>query len=110
MLAFPSNEFAGQEPGTPQEIQAFLDSKGVTFPVFEKVEVNGADAHPVYRFLKGSDGLWNSVKWNFAKFLVGRDGQLISRYLPTTSPSSLEADVMKALEASPPDATGKSEL
>ncbi|KOO22852.1 glutathione peroxidase [Chrysochromulina tobinii] len=103
VLAFPCNQFGGQEPGSPSEIRAFADSKGVTFPIFEKVEVNGPRTHPVYKYLKGgSDSMFDSVKWNFAKFLVGRDGKVISRYLPTTSPSSIEGDIQAALMADAP--------
>mmetsp|Transcript_8995 Transcript_8995/g.20104 ORF Transcript_8995/g.20104 Transcript_8995/m.20104 type:complete len:85 (+) Transcript_8995:387-641(+) len=73
--------------------------------MFEKTEVNGPDAHPVWRFLKdGKEGFYHDVKWNFAKFLVGRDGQVISRYLPITSPSSIESDILKALDAPWPSA------
>jgi len=110
VLAFPCNTFGGQEPGSPTDIRSFLDARGVTFPVFEKVEVNGAGTHPVYSFLKdGNDSMFNSIKWNFAKFLVGRDGRVISRYLPTTSPSSIEVDIRTAL-AVPPPTSDKSEL
>jgi len=98
VLAFPCNQFGGQEPGSPAEIRAFLDARGVTFPVFEKIQVNGPDTHPVYQFLKGyNDGMLNAIKWNFAKFLVGRDGRVVSRYLPTTSPSAIEMDILAAL-------------
>ena len=78
MLAFPSNEFGAQEPGDSAEIQAFLDARGITFPVFEKVEVNGPQMHPVYSFLKsGSNSWYNSVKWNFAKvcFALGSNAE-----------------------------------
>ena len=103
VLAFPCNQFGGQEPGSPAEIRSFAESKGATFPLFEKIEVNGPGTHPVYRFLKGgSDSMIDSIKWNFAKFLVGRDGKVISRYLPTTSPSSIESDIEAALAADPP--------
>ena len=68
VLAFPCNQFGGQEPGSPAEIRAFLDDRKITFPVFEKIEVNGANTHPVYTFLKGgSTSMFDSIKWNFAK-------------------------------------------
>jgi len=98
VLAFPCNQFGGQEPGTPEEIRAFLDKRGVTFPVFEKIDVNGPNTHNVYKFLKGEkDNMYENIKWNFAKFLVGRDGAVIKRYLPTTYPSTFENDIEKAL-------------
>jgi len=99
VLAFPCNQFGGQEPGTPEEIRAFADGYGATFPIFSKVDVNGANAHPLYAYLKKQKGelLGDDIKWNFAKFLVGRDGEVLSRYAPPTSPSSIEADIRAAL-------------
>jgi len=71
--------------------------------MFEKTEVNGPGSHPVFRFLKNDqDSFYHNIKWNFAKFLVGRDGQVISRYLPTTSPSAIESDIVNALDAPQP--------
>lgn len=102
MLAFPCNQFGGQEPGGPTEIRATADRYGVTFPMFAKIDVNGDNTHPVYRILKAQKselmGLTTDIKWNFAKFLVGADGKVVSRYLPTTSPSSIEKDILKLLD------------
>jgi len=100
ILAFPSNEFGGQEPGTDAEIAQFAAGKGASFPVFSKVRVNGADCEPLYAFLKAQKGevLGAEIKWNFAKFLVdGRTGQVVHRYVPTTSPSAIEPDILALL-------------
>lgn len=104
VLAFPCNQFGMQEPGDRDAILAFArDKYGATFPLFEKVDVNGFNAHPVWRWLKQqqSDGflLGGEIKWNFAKFLVGRDGQVIKRYTPQVSPKEIEKDILQALEA-----------
>ena len=101
VLGFPCNQFGGQEPGGPEEIAAFCTGRfGVTFPLFAKTEVNGANTHPVYRFLKqaapGALGT-QAIKWNFTKFLVGRDGRVIERFAPTTRPEELHAAIEKAL-------------
>ncbi len=78
-----------------------LDQYGVSFPMFARVDVNGADAHPVWRWLKGQQGgvLGSTITWNFTKFVVGRDGQVIDRYGPRTTPAAIEADVERALAA-----------
>lgn len=102
VLGFPCNQFAGQEPGSADEIADFCTlNYGVTFPMFAKIDVNGSDAHPLYQWLRSQKGgvLGNSIKWNFAKFLVGRDGQVIDRYAPTTTPKALASDIEKALAA-----------
>ena len=109
-MAFPCNQFGAQEPGTPEQIQAVArDRYGATFPLFAKVDVNGERAHSVWKFLKGADHgkLLGDIKWNFAKFLVDRDGFVRSRYMPQTAPSSIEADIRAALDA---DAVCKDEL
>jgi glutathione peroxidase len=101
VLGFPCNQFGAQEPGDSAEIGAFCSTTyGVTFPMFEKIEVNGEGTHPLYAYLKkarkgllGSEG----IKWNFTKFLVGRDGQVIARYAPNVTPEALAPDVEKAL-------------
>lgn len=102
VLGFPCNQFGGQEPGTNDEIQEFCKVRfGVTFPLFERVEVNGAGAHPLYEHLKGeAPGLLGSrnVKWNFTKFLVGRDGRVLERFAPGTKPEKLEATIETALD------------
>lgn len=97
VLGFPCNQFGGQEPATANDIRSFCQSRfGVTFPIFEKIAVNGPRAHPVYAYLKGAKpGLLGSpdIKWNFTKFLVGKDGTVVHRYAPTTRPESIAADI-----------------
>ena len=100
MLGFPCDQFGHQEPGDEDEIGAFCERNfGVTFPMFSKVDVNGDDAHPLFQWLRSQKGglLGSRIKWNFTKFLVGRDGQVIDRYAPTTSPEKLTDDIEKAL-------------
>ncbi|GAC1384797.1 MAG: glutathione peroxidase [Marmoricola sp.] len=102
ILGFPCNQFGHQEPGSEDEIGAFCEKNyGVTFPMFAKVDVNGSDAHPLYQWLRKEKGglLGGSIKWNFTKFLIGRDGQVIKRYAPTTEPSKIAEDIEKALKA-----------
>lgn len=96
VLAFPSNQFGKQEPGTAEEIGAFCAGNyGVSFPVFAKIDVNGPGAHPLYKFLKqrkrGVLGVFgiSRIQWNFTKFLAGRDGKVVARYAPSTEPSGL---------------------
>jgi glutathione peroxidase len=100
VLGFPSNQFGGQEPGTAAEIGAFCQRNyGVTFPMFAKVDVNGDDEHPLFTWLKTERGgvLGSAIKWNFTKFLVGRDGEVIQRYGSTTKPEDLSSDIEAAL-------------
>jgi glutathione peroxidase len=103
VLGFPSNEFGSQDPGTNSEIAQFCSSRyAVTFPMMAKIEVNGSQAHPLFQFLKGEKpGVLGteSIKWNFTKFLVGRDGQVIKRYGSTQKPESLKVDIEAALAA-----------
>ena len=103
VLGFPSNQFGEQEPGPESEIAEFCQvNYGVTFPMFAKVDVNGANAHPLYKYLaKSKKGLLGSeaIKWNFTKFLVGRDGSVLERYAPTTKPEDIAPDIEKALGA-----------
>ncbi|WP_101522976.1 glutathione peroxidase [Nocardioides houyundeii] len=102
VLGFPCDQFGGQEPGQEEEIAAFCTgSFGVTFPMFAKVEVNGKAAHPLFEWLRREKGgvLSNRIKWNFTKFLVGRDGQVIKRYAPTVKPADIAADIETALAA-----------
>ncbi|MBX2988552.1 MAG: glutathione peroxidase [Bdellovibrionaceae bacterium] len=103
ILGFPSNQFGSQEPGTNEEIQSFCKlNYGVTFPVFAKVDVNGDKADPLYAWLKSSaPGVLGTeaIKWNFTKFLIGRDGKVIDRFAPQTKPKDLEKDIEKALAA-----------
>ena len=101
VLGFPCNQFGGQEPGGEKEIAQFCELNfGVTFPMFAKVDVNGDDAAPLYRFLKAQKpGLLGSegIKWNFTKFLVDRDGNVVKRYAPNDTPESIAKDIEKAL-------------
>ena len=103
VLGFPSNEFGGQDPGTDGEIASFCEMNyGVSFPMMSKVKVNGGDAHPLWKWLTAeAPGILGikSVKWNFTKFLIGRDGQVIKRYAPTDKPESITADIEAALAA-----------
>ena len=97
ILAFPCNQFGSQEPGTHEEIGAFCEKNfGVTFPLFAKIDVNGANAHPLFAHLKKSaPGLLGTegIKWNFTKFLVRRDGTVAHRYAPATKPEEIAADI-----------------
>ena len=103
VLGFPCNQFGAQEPGTAADIGAFCEKNyGVSFPMFEKIDVNGPNAHPLYVHLKreatgilGTDG----IKWNFTKFLVARDGKVVARFAPTTSPHALDSDVLALLDS-----------
>jgi glutathione peroxidase len=100
VLGFPCDQFGHQEPGSEDEIGAFCEKNfGVTFPLFSKVDVNGDDAHPLFEWLRGQKGglLGSKIKWNFTKFLVGRDGQVIARFASTTSPEKLSGDIEDAL-------------
>ncbi|MFW5473007.1 glutathione peroxidase [Knoellia sp. CPCC 206450] len=102
VLGFPCNQFGGQEPGDAEEIGSFCQRNyGVSFPMFDKVDVNGDDAHPLFEWLRSEKGgmLGSKIKWNFTKFLVGRDGKVIDRYAPTTTPDALRDDIEKALAA-----------
>ena len=103
ILGFPSNEFGHQDPGSNSDIATFCQRNyGVSFPMMAKIEVNGSEMHPLYAWLKTeAPGLLGSkaVKWNFTKFLVGRDGQVIRRYAPQEAPAKLAADIEVALQA-----------
>ncbi|AKJ32037.1 glutathione peroxidase [Caldimonas brevitalea] len=103
VVGFPCNQFGSQDPGSDSDISSFCSlNYGVSFPMMSKVEVNGPQAHPLYRWLtEEARGLLGTraIKWNFTKFLVGRDGQVRKRYAPTDSPKSLKADIEKALGA-----------
>jgi glutathione peroxidase len=101
VLGFPCNQFGKQEPGGEAEIGAFCEKNyGVTFPLFAKVEVNGPDSHPLFQHLKqAAPGVLGTelIKWNFTKFLVGRDGEVVKRYAPQTKPESIVADIEQLL-------------
>jgi glutathione peroxidase len=104
VVGFPSNEFGGQDPGSNGEIATFCQRNyGVSFPMMGKVKVNGGQAHPLWKWLTAeAPGVLGtkSVKWNFTKFLVGRDGKVIKRYAPDDKPESLKRDIEAALAAS----------
>lgn len=102
ILAFPCNQFGGQEPGSNPEIKQFACTRyKAEFPIFDKVDVNGPSTAPVYQFLKSSAGgfLGDLIKWNFEKFLVDKNGKVVERYQPTTSPFQIEKDIQKLLAA-----------
>ena len=109
VLGFPCNQFAGQEPGASEEIEEFCQvNYGVTFPMFAKVDVNGDDAHPVFEWLKSQKKglLGGRIKWNFTKFLIGRDGQVIDRFAPNTEPKAIADDIRAALAVGAPEVGG----
>ena len=98
VLGFPCNQFGDQEPGDSQQIESFCSTNySISFPLFEKIDVNGDNAHPLYQFLKSEKAglLGSSIKWNFTKFLADRQGRVVARHAPTTKPESL----MKEIEA-----------
>jgi glutathione peroxidase len=101
VLGFPCNQFGAQEPGDAEEIASFCETNyGVSFPMFAKIEVNGDNAHPLYQYLrKAAPGLMGTegIKWNFTKFLVNRQGEVIKRYPPATSPAAIADDIEKLL-------------
>ena len=100
-LGFPCNQFGAQEPGSEAEIEQFCElNYGVTFPMFAKIDVNGDNAAPLYKYLKKEKpGLMGSeaIKWNFTKFLVDRDGKVVERYAPNTEPANIAGDIEKLL-------------
>jgi len=101
ILGFPCNQFAAQDPGSDTEIEQFCQvNYGVSFPMFAKIEVNGPTAHPLFRYLKkAAPGIFGSekIKWNFTKFLINRDGDVIARFAPATKPEKIEQAVAAAL-------------
>ncbi|CAK7216249.1 Glutathione peroxidase 2 [Sporothrix curviconia] len=108
ILGFPCNQFGAQEPGSNDDIQSFcLVNYGVSFPIFSKIDVNGDSAAPLYTWLKeqksGLLGL-KRIKWNFEKFLIGRDGHVVERWASTTKPESLEKPILEALAKKAPEA------
>ena len=101
VLGFPSNQFANQDPGSNEEILEFCKANyGVTFPMFEKIDVNGENAHPVYTYLKNSvpNAEPEKIKWNFTKFLIGKDGKTLKRYESRVKPADIEADIQELLK------------
>ena len=100
VLGFPCNQFGGQDPGSSEEIGAFCQKNyGVNFPMFAKVEVKGPEAHILFRYLtNNSKGILGSgIKWNFTKFLIGKDGKVLNRFAPTTKPEELQSEIETAL-------------
>lgn len=100
IIGFPCDQFAHQEPGTDEEIAEFCRlNHGVTFQLMSKIEVNGKNAHPIYEYLKGAakGTFGNTIKWNFTKFLISRDGQTVKRYAPTVKPEDMEKDIVELL-------------
>ncbi|MGB9190990.1 MULTISPECIES: glutathione peroxidase [unclassified Acinetobacter] len=100
VLGFPCNQFGGQDPGSNEQIGAFCQKNyGVSFPMFAKVDVKGPEAHILFRYLtNNSKGiLGNGIKWNFTKFLIGKDGKVLNRFAPTTKPEELESEIEAAL-------------
>ena len=105
VLGFPCNQFGAQEPGSEAEIKKFCETGfGVTFPLFAKIDVNGPQAHPLYNYLREArPGILGteSIKWNFTKFLVDREGNPVKRYAPNEKPEDIDKDVSKLLESAP---------
>ena len=100
VLGFPCDQFGHQEPGDDEEIKSFCETNyGVDFPLFAKIEVNGENAHPLYTFLKSEKGglLGDAIKWNFTKFLIDKQGNVVERYAPLTQPDSITRDIEKEL-------------
>jgi glutathione peroxidase len=105
VLGFPCNQFGRQEPGNPDEIQSFCDTTfGVSFPLHAKIDVNGSNAHPLFKHLKHeAPGVLGTeaIKWNFTKFLVDQQGRVLKRYAPSTTPDQIREDVEKVLAKKP---------
>ena len=103
VLGFPCNQFGGQEPDDNEDIQEFCTTRyDVSFPMFAKIDVNGTNEHPLYTFLKSrKTGLlgFDAIKWNFSKFLVGRDGEVVARYGSRETPEKIEPEIVAALRA-----------
>ena len=100
VLGFPCDQFGHQEPGTEDEIAAFCESSfGVTFPMFAKIDVNGDDTHPLFQWLKAKEGglIGKDLRWNFTKFLIGRDGRVVKRFGPVKEPETMRPRIEKAL-------------
>ncbi len=101
VLAFPCNQFGGQEPGTDAQIKSFCESRfQISFPLFAKIDVNGGNAHPLYEYLKHEEKGFlgtSGIKWNFTKFLIGPDGTVVARLSPQAKPESLEAQIQALL-------------
>lgn len=106
IIGFPCDQFANQEPGSNEEIAEFCKLNfGVTFPIYSKIEVNGDDAHPIYKYLKSKKPglLGGKVKWNFTKFLINSEGKPVKRFAPTITPENLVEDILKAMKTVKPN-------
>jgi glutathione peroxidase len=104
VLGFPCNQFGGQEPGDDAEIKNFCETRFHTsFPLFAKIDVNGVDAHPLFQYLCAAKPGWlgQRIRWNFTKFLVGRDGAVVARYAPMKAPAKLQGAIQKAVSIVP---------
>lgn len=102
ILAFPCNQFGGQEPGTPEEIEAFVSKYNVQFNMMEKVDVNGSDAHPLFVYLKNKKpGMLAAIKWNFTEFLVDQQGEVVKRVEPATEVKALAPTIERLLGLTP---------
>ena len=100
ILGFPCNQFANQNPDSDNQTQEFCSlNYGVTFPIMKKINVNGNDADPLYKWLKSKKGgiLWSAIKWNFTKFLINKNGEVVHRFAPTAPPSSIEKYIVNEL-------------
>lgn len=100
ILGFPCNQFANQNPDSDNQTQEFCSlNYGVTFPILKKINVNGGDADPLYKWLKSKKGglLWSAIKWNFTKFLINKNGEVVHRFAPTAAPSKLEKYIVNEL-------------
>ncbi|WP_296202460.1 glutathione peroxidase [Psychrobacter sp. UBA3962] len=100
IIGFPCNQFGSQDPGSNEEIGAFCQKNyGVSFLMMQKIDVNGDNEHPLYTWLKKQEGgfLTDGIKWNFTKFLINRQGEVVDRYAPTTKPKAIESDIVKLL-------------
>ena len=100
VLGFPCDQFGHQEPGSDKDIKTFCETNyGVSFPIFSKIDVNGANEHPVFKFLKSEKGgfLSDNIKWNFTKFLVDKEGNVVDRYAPQTVPARIQGDIERLL-------------
>lgn len=100
IVGFPCNQFASQDPGSNEEIQSFCQlNYGVSFDMYGKIDVNGNNAHPIYKYLKNEakGALGNTIKWNFTKFLIDRDGKVVERYAPTVNPAKMEEKIKELL-------------
>lgn len=97
IMAFPSNQFLSQEPGTSQDILQFVQKYDVTFDMFEKVDVNGDSAHPLWKWLKtqAAGFISDNIKWNFTKFIINKEGKVVSRYAPSSNPNEMESELKK---------------